>query len=203
RALRGAWRAGQGARLSPALGKGKTAMKALLALSLFAACGVGQAQDRAWIERSDRYSQQALMVIGRFHPEWMSEVGLERFDGDARDLKPGHVKRADAALAGVASQLRAARLKEQDLRVREDLDIVVEALARMRRTAALEERLLVPYRDLPREMFEGLQTLLDKRNSESRRAHALERLRRYAGALPGTRPLTDLARERTEERAGA
>jgi uncharacterized protein (DUF885 family) len=52
-------------------------------------------------------------------------------------------------------------------------------------------------------MFEGLQTLLDKRNSESRRAHALERLRRYAGALPGTRPLTDLARERTEERAGA
>jgi uncharacterized protein DUF885 len=178
-------------------------MKALLALFLFAACGMGQAQDRAWIERSDRYSQQALMVIGRFYPEWMSEVGLERFDGDARDLKPGHVKRADAALAGVASQLRAARLKEQDLRVREDLDIVVEALAHMRRTAALEERLLVPYRDLPREMFEGLLTLLDKRNSESRRAHALERLRRYAGTLPGTRPLTELSRERTEEHAGA
>jgi uncharacterized protein (DUF885 family) len=113
------------------------------------------------------------------------------------------VERADAALAGVASQLRAARLKERDVRVREDLDIVVEALARMRRTAALEQRLLVPYRDLPREMFEGLQTLLDKRNSESRRAHALERLRRYAGTLPGTRPLTDLARERTEEHAGA
>ena len=178
-------------------------MKALLALLLLAAGGIVHAQDRAWIERSDRYSQQALSVIGRFYPEWMSEIGLERFDGEARDLKPGHVARADAAFAGIASQLRAARLKEQDARVREDLDIIIEALSRMRRTAALEQRLLVPMRDLPREIFEGLQPLLDKRNSESRRAHALERLRRYAGTAPGTRPLADLARERTEERAGA
>ena len=80
---------------------------------------------------------------------------------------------------------------------------MVEALARMRRTAALEQRLLVPVRDLPREMFEGLQTLLDQRNPESRRAHALERLRRYAGMTPGTRPLAELARERTQERAAA
>jgi len=178
-------------------------MKMLVALALLAVCGAGLAQDRAWIERSDRYSQQALMVLGRFYPEWMSEIGLERFDGEVHDLKPGHVERADAALGSVASQLRAARLKEQDTRVREDLDIVIEALARMRRTAALEQRLRVPMRDLPREMFEGLQTLLDKRNPESRRAHALERLRRYAGMTPGTRPLAELARERTEERAAA
>jgi hypothetical protein len=145
----------------------------------------------------------ALEALGRFFPEWMSEVGLERYDTEVRDLKPGHVARADAALAAAASKLRAARLKEQDARVREDLDIVIDALARMRRTAALEYRLLVPYRDLPREMYEGLQTLLDKRNAEARRAHALERLRAYAGMPDGMRPLTVLARSRIEERAGA
>src|SRR5205085_7459023 len=65
------------------------------------------------------------------------------------------------------------------------------------------DRLLVPYRDVPREMYEGLQTLRDKRNPESRHAHAAERLKRYAGMTAATRPLTELARERTEERAGA
>ncbi|TMH29628.1 MAG: DUF885 domain-containing protein, partial [Betaproteobacteria bacterium] len=113
------------------------------------------------------------------------------------------VERADAALGAIAAKLRAARLKEQDARVREDLDILVEAANRERHTAALEQRLLVPYRDLPREIYEGLQVLLDKRNPDARRMHALERLRRYAGMTPGTRPIAELARERTMERANA
>jgi uncharacterized protein (DUF885 family) len=178
-------------------------MRAAVALLLIVAGGSAAGQDRAWIERSDHYSRLALDSIGRFYPEWMSELGLERYDSEVRDLKPRLVERADAALAAVASRLRAAGLKEQDARVRQDLDIILDALARMRRTAALEHRLLVPYRDVPREMYEGLQTLLDKRNAESRRAHAAERLRRYAGMSPATRPLTELARERSEERAGA
>ena len=178
-------------------------MRWIAAVVLVAAGGVAAAQERAWIEASDRYSNQVLETLGGFFPEWMSELGLERYDSEVRDLKPRHVERADAALGAVAARLRAARLKEQDAHVREDLDILVEAAARERRTAALEQRLLVPYRDLPRELFEGLQVVLDKRNPDSRRAHALERLRRYAGMTPGTRPIAELARERTMERANA
>jgi uncharacterized protein (DUF885 family) len=63
--------------------------------------------------------------------------------------------------------------------------------------------LLVPFQDLPRQMFEGLQVLLDKRNPPARQQHALERLRRYAGMAPGAAPLVQLARERTTERANA
>jgi len=178
-------------------------MRWIAAVVLVEAGGVAAAQERAWIEASDRYSNQVLETLGGFFPEWMSELGLERYDSEVRDLKPRHVERADAALGAVAARLRAARLKEQDAHVREDLDILVEAAARERRTAALEQRLLVPYRDLPRELFEGLQVVLDKRNPDSRRAHALERLRRYAGMTPGTRPIAELARERTMERANA
>ena len=178
-------------------------MRWIAAVVLVAAGGVAAAQERAWIEASDRYSNQVLETLGGFFPEWMSELGLERYDSEVRDLKPRHVERADAALGAIAAKLRAARLKEQDAHVREDLDILVEAAARERRTAALEQRLLVPYRDLPRELFEGLQVVLDKRNPDSRRAHALERLRRYAGMTPGTRPIAELARERTMERANA
>lgn len=178
-------------------------MRPALALLLVVLAGYAAADDRAWIERSDRNSRMVLDAIGPFNPEWMSDLGLERYDTQARDLKARHVEREDAAMSAAAAKLRAARLKEADERVREDLDITLEALARMRHTHALEQRLLVPYREIPREMFEGMQVLLDKRNSESRRAHALERLRAYAGMAPGTRPLTELARERTEERASA
>jgi polyhydroxyalkanoate synthesis regulator phasin len=178
-------------------------MRWMLAVVMVALGSGAAAQDRAWIEASDRYSNQVFEALGGFFPEWMSELGLERYDAEVRDLKPRHVERADAALGAIAARLRAARLKEQDSRVREDLDILVDALARMRHTAALERRLLVPHRDLPRQIFEGLQGLLDKRNADSRKLHALERLRRYAGMTPGTRPLAELARERTLERANA
>jgi hypothetical protein len=178
-------------------------MRWIAAVALVAAGGMAAAQDRAWIAASDRYSNQLLETLGQFYPEWMSEIGLERYDTEVRDLKARHVERADAALAAMLGRLRAARLKETDARVRMDLDILLDAIARERRTAALEQRLLVPYRDLPRELFEGLQVLLDERNADSRKHHALERLRRYAGMTPGTRPIADLARERTLERANA
>jgi len=178
-------------------------MRLALVLLLVLLARHAAADDRAWIERSDRNSRMVLEAIGPFNPEWMSELGLERYDTQARDLKARHVERADAAMSSAAAKLRALRLKEADERVREDLDITLEALARMRHTHALEQRLLVPYREVPREMYEGMQVLLDMRNSESRRAHALERLRAYAGMVPGTRPLTVLARERTEERSSA
>jgi hypothetical protein len=176
-------------------------MRWIVAVVLVLMGNAAAAQDRAWIAASDRYSNQLLETLGQFFPEWMSELGLERYDTEVRDLKPRHVERADAALAAMAARLRAARLKEHDARVRQDLDILTDAIARQRHTALLEQRLLVPYRDLPREVFEGLQPVLDARNADSRRLHALERLRRYAGMTPGTQPIAELARARTLERA--
>ena len=176
-------------------------MRWIVAVVVAAAAGVATAQDRAWIEASDRYSNQLLETLGAFYPEWMSELGLERYDTAVRDLQQRRVERADAALSAMAARLRAARLNERDARVREDLEILLDAIARERRTALLEQRLLVPYRDLPREVFEGLQVLLDQRNADSRKQHALERLRRYAGITPGTQPIAELARARTLERA--
>src|SRR5437660_6134627 len=130
-------------------------MRSIVALLLLALASGAAAQGRAWIEASDRYSNQLLGTLGAFFPEWMSELGLERYDTEVRDLQPRHVERADAALGAMAARLRAARLKERDPRVREDLDLLVEAIARQRHSATLERRLLVPYRDVPREGYEG------------------------------------------------
>src|SRR5436190_14828755 len=165
--------------------------------------GICSAQDRAWIARSDRQTTMVFETLGAFYPEWMSYLGIDKFDTAVNDWRPGYVKRIDAALAGELKRLGAARQAETDRRVREDLDIDIEALERLRRTNALEQRLLVPFQDLPRNLFQNLQNLLDARNAPERRQHALGRLRAYAGMAPGTTPITQLVRERAMERANA
>ena len=161
------------------------------------------AEDRSWIESSDRNSAIVIEMQGAFQPEFASELGVDRFDTAVLDLAPENAKRYDAAAGRVLELLSARRKAESDPRVRDDLDLLIDAVARRRHTRALEYRLLIPYFDLPRHIFEGLKALLDARNGESRRRNALQRLRRYAGMEPGTAPLADLARARMSERFGA
>jgi len=169
---------------------------------VFIASSASAADDRSWIERSDRNTAMVFDTLGAFYPEWMSSIGVEKFDTAALDLKPDRVKRADAALAAAAKRFTSLKAGEKDARVRQDLDIVVEALERARHNETLEDRFLVPFDDLPRQIFFGLQNLLDLRNPPERRAHALGLARNYAGMAAGTQPITQLARERYEERAG-
>src|SRR5712691_12560566 len=158
------------------------------------------AADRSWIESSDRSSAIVIEMEGAFHPEFASEFGVDRFDAAVLDLNAENAKRYDDAAGRVLDLLSARRKTESDPRVRQDLDILIDAVERKRHTSALEYRLLIPYFDLPRHIFQGLQVLLDARNNESRRRSALQRLRRYAGMEPGATPLAELARARTSER---
>src|SRR5437588_713669 len=121
----------------------------ITAFAFIASCAAAAAQDRSWVERSDRNTAMVFETLGAFYPEWMSHLGLDRFDPYVIDLKPGRNKRLDATLAASVKRLAGAKDGEGDVRVREDLEIVIDALERMRRTRALEERLLVPYFDAP------------------------------------------------------
>src|SRR2546422_356929 len=158
------------------------------------------AEDRSWVERSDRISAIVFESLGPFQPEAASALGLESFDTAALDLKPGRTARHEAAARRVLQRLAALRKAETDPRVRQDLDLLVDAVERQRHTQALEHRLLVPYFDLPRHVFEGLQMLLDARNGESRNRNALQRMRVYAGLENSVEPLAELARARASER---
>src|SRR5260221_4274988 len=170
-------------------------------VSVFIASPAAAADDRSWIERSDRNTAMVFDTLGAFYPEWMSSLGIEKFDTAVMDLKPDRVKRADAALGAAARRLSGLKAKEKDPRVRQDIDIVVEALERQRRTETLEDRLLIPFSDMPRQLFFSLQNLLDPRNPPERRAHALPLARHYGGLAPGPPPITPLHPGRIEGRA--
>ncbi len=153
-----------------------------------------------WIERSDRNSAIVIEMQGAFYPEFTSELGVDRFDTAVLDLEPENAKRYDAAAGRVLELLSAGRKTESDPKVRQDLDLLIDAVGSRRQTRALEYRLLIPYFDPSKHIFQGLQVLLDARNDDSRRRNALQRLRRYAGMEPRTAPLADLARARMSER---
>jgi hypothetical protein len=133
-------------KVKPSLRRSYPLIALCLALPL---CAVAAAADRSWIERSDKNSAIVFEALGAFEPEWMSYLGVERFDPEVIDLKAGHVQRFDAAAVGVLERLSALRKTEPDPAVQQDLDILVDALGRTRRTRALEDRLLLPYFDCP------------------------------------------------------
>src|SRR6267143_1614814 len=158
------------------------------------------AEDRSWVERSDRISAIVFESLGPFQPEHASALGLERFDTAALDLKPGRTDRYEAAARRVLQRLAALRKAEKDPRVGQDLALLIDTVERQRRTRVLEHRLLIPYFDVPKHVFEGLQMLLDARNGEPRHRNALQRMRVYAGLERGVAPFAELAHARASER---
>ncbi len=157
--------------------------------------------DQAWIAESNGHSAVLLELIARYNPEAASSFGVEGHDSEVLDLKPQFAERQEADLRKAVEQLQPGRAAATDPRVRQDLDILIEAADNQRITSELNRRLMLPYFDLPQAIFSGFQNLLDARIPQERQAKALERLERYTGAR-GYEPITTLARARYEEKAG-
>src|SRR2546428_2368112 len=90
------------------------------------------AEDRSWIERSDRISAIVFESLGPFQPEQASALGLERFDTAALDLKPGRTARHDAAARPVLQRLPPLREAGTEPRGRPGPHPLIEALQRLR-----------------------------------------------------------------------
>jgi Bacterial protein of unknown function (DUF885) len=172
-------------------------LAAVLAISIGA-----HAAELDWVQRSNANAQPLLDVLARYSPESTARLGVEGHDTDIFDLKPGFDTRFEADLASVATQLEGKLTTEKDTHVQQDLHILIDAATTRRVTSELNRRLMLPYFDLPQALFGGFQSLLDPRVAKDRYPAALARLRKYTGREPGYTPITQLARERTEERFG-
>jgi uncharacterized protein (DUF885 family) len=176
-------------------------LSTLAALALWLAAASVSAQGKSWVEESNAHARVLLEVNAKYSPESASSAGLEGHDGEVFDLKPRFVERERADLGAVAAKLQSARDAATDARVRQDLEILVDAARDRSATLALQQALLLPYSDLPRAIYSGFQNLLDERVEKKRQAAALVRLRRYVGAERGYEPVLTLAKQRFEESA--
>lgn len=155
----------------------------------------------AWVTRSNEHAQVLLAAQAQFSPEDMSFLGVPGYDGRVADFKPGNAERFREAMTKARDALKAKLATERDPNVRQDLEIMIRAADERIETSALNERLLLPWSDVPQLMFTGLRSLLSEQTPPERRAHALERLKNYVGQGQETTPLAELAKARYAERA--
>lgn len=155
-----------------------------------------------WIERSNAITMQVLVAQGEFQPEAISATGLSQFDGEIRRLDPGRREAFIASNREQVSRLRELLQKEQDAKVRQDLQILVTALEDEIISMELDDSLMLPYENLPQSLFYSFMGLLDERTDPQRYPAALERLRKYNGSAEGYEPITELAMARAVERFG-
>ena len=153
-----------------------------------------------WIEQSNANAMLVLESQAKFDPEWIARVGLSQFDPDVTDLGANLEERQDASDRLLLAELNKRLALQQDPRVHEDLEILVQALEDGIETRRIDSACLLPYYNIHGLLFNSFNTLLDPRNDKARYAAALERLRKYNGRADGYTPITELARARSTER---
>lgn len=171
-----------------------------LGLALLLASSTAFSATPAWVARSDAYTQPVLKDTGKYVPEDATELGDESFDTAVVDLKPRYYERELGDTEKRLKALRVQRAREQDPKVRQDLDILIDSREKKIATMKLEHQYLLNDMNVGELVYGGLRALLDPRNKPERQKLALVRLKRYAGKEAGYTPIALLAKARGEER---
>ena len=153
----------------------------------------------AWVARSNGYTQLLLDVQMKHSPESGSAEGLAKFDEQITDPSRADEIAQRKELEEILGKLQKVEAKEKDANVREDLEIIQTTFHRQFQEDDYELDHKVPFIDASEAIFAGLHTLLDDQVPADRRPAAVVRLRKYAGVDPGTKPFTDLLKQRIEE----
>ncbi|HEX7157524.1 MAG TPA: DUF885 domain-containing protein [Edaphobacter sp.] len=175
----------------------KQALTCLLLAASITALAQQQAPERAWILRSNAFTQKLLDVQFEHHPENGSRQGLAKFDERISNPTLADVMAERKRLEEVLATLKAQQPNEPDPNVRQDLLIIQKNfdLGFRRQDFSLAHQ--VPFFNASEMVFSGLRVLLDDQTAAERRPAAVVRLRKYVGMEPGTKPFTEILRQRT------
>jgi Bacterial protein of unknown function (DUF885) len=170
-----------------------------LPISLWSVQPPDAGPDRGWIERSNAYTNRLLDVELQHDPERGSRQGVAKFDELISNPTLADEMTERHELEAALAQIDAARSRESDKRVQEDLDILHKAFNLHFRQQDYRLRHEVPFLNASEQVFQGLRGLLDDQVAPDRRPAAIKRLRKYAGVEGGYRPFTELLKQRTLE----
>ncbi|MGP8033542.1 MAG: DUF885 domain-containing protein [Steroidobacteraceae bacterium] len=155
--------------------------------------------DKSWIERSNVYTSKLLEVELEHRPERGSREGLAKFDTRISNPTLADEMARRDELEKVLVGIDAARSKESDKKVREDLEILHKAFDLQFRQEDYGLQHEVPFHNASAEVFQGLRVLLDDQVAAERRQAAVTRLRKYAGLEGGHQPITEVLKQRELE----
>jgi hypothetical protein len=158
------------------------------------------AADAAWVARSDENTKLLLQLDARYDPDTASQQGEEAYDEAIVDLSHDHFAEKRSALQTLIQTYQRRLVAERDPHVKQDLQILIDAARQEMRADELNHKYFLPFTDVAGLVYNSALGALDPRLSAERQKRFLVRLQKYAGISKGYRPITELARERTEER---
>jgi len=168
--------------------------------SAAAAAPARAAAPSAWVQQSNGHAMVVMQAFARLSPEGAAQLGVPGLDQEITDLGPGFIDRQMAVGDSTVAQLEARLAGEKDPRVRQDLEIMVEAVRQNMEGARLDIESQLPFFSVSSVVFQGIRALLDDQSSEASRKAAVVRLRKYAGIEKGFEPYAKLAEARIRER---
>ena len=170
-------------------------------VATFTAASAPAADD--WLAQSNANAQVLLDVMAKHSPETAAAQGVEGHDAEVSDLTAGFDSRTEADLERAAADLEARIAATRAPKVRQDLQILVQAARDRATTSQLNRRLMLPWFDVTEFLYSGFDALLDPRVDHKRYPAALARLRKYIGHERGYQPIARLAEERSREKFDA
>src|ERR1700759_3271331 len=105
--------------------------------------------------------QVLLDVTAKESPEFAARTGVKGVDDQITDLTAGNDERTRARYTAAREELLKRARIETDPRVQQDLAILIRAADDQLTTNALNERLALPYGNVPQLVFFGEFSLLD------------------------------------------
>jgi hypothetical protein len=153
-----------------------------------------------WVEKSDENAQIVLNALAELSPEGAGRLGVDGLDEEIADLAPGINERSRQMNVEILDELQRRLESEGDLKVRQDLGILIKTLEDSIRSSDLNYELMLPYYNINQTIFFGIRGIIDPQISRERYPAAIARLQKYAGISDGHTPFAQLAKDRTRER---
>jgi uncharacterized protein (DUF885 family) len=153
---------------------------------------------KEWITVSNGYTKMLIDIDEKYSPEFGSSEGFAFYDTliGVPTLVNVMAQRKDKENALIT--LKAAKQKEGNIKVKQDLDILIDKTELGFRTQDFELNHEVSFFNPTITVYDGIKTLLDEQTPPGRRDAAVGRLRKYAGMERGYQPIAEILKDRTE-----
>ena len=93
----------------------------------------GQATAPDWVARSNAHTRVVLEAQAKLAPEGAARVGVSGVDDQITDLSPGYTQRIRESVTKTQQELQRRLKAETDPLVRQDLEILLDAIRRQLR----------------------------------------------------------------------
>ena len=173
----------------------------ILVALLLLPSGILAQQPKDWVAKSNANARMVIEARTKFAPEGASQQGIAAFDAEITSLPADRTEKYRATSQATLAELNKRMEAETDKYVKQDLQILVDAVDRQIRMIDATSKVFLPYTDVAGLIFQGEKSLLDDQVAEARRPAALIRLKKYTGVEPGAIPLTKQAEARFREKA--